>query len=206
MPKLSDTQLIILAAAAKRDDGSLLPLPKKLKLEPDAATGIFKGLIKKKLVAERPTTGAEVSWRDSGDGQAMTLIVTEAGLRTIGANLGTPGVSEEAMARRGAKQKRRKAAASDVRCSWAGKPGRGKAVGQPADASSPGARAGTKQAKVVELLRRQHGATIAEMMKATGWQAHSVRGVISGALKKKLGLAVDSHKAESGERRYRIVD
>jgi hypothetical protein len=57
---------------------------------------------------------------------------------------------------------------------------------------------------VIGLLRRSKGASIQEIMKVTGWQAHSVRGVISGALKKKLGLAVVSEKTEAGERRYRI--
>ena len=79
MPKLTDTQLVILAGAAKRDDGSILPLPKKLKLEPDAASGIFKALIKKKLVAEQPASGAETSWRDNGDGQHLMLVITQAG-------------------------------------------------------------------------------------------------------------------------------
>src|SRR5690606_2130014 len=64
---------------------------------------------------------------------------------------------------------------------------------------------GTKQDAVIALLRRREGATIEEMMAATGWQAHSVRGFMSGALKKRLGLEVVSKKdARTGERRYRI--
>src|SRR6476660_8002311 len=86
MLKLTDIQLVILSAAAKRDDGLILPLPKKLRLEPDAASGIFKALIKKKLVAEQPATGAETSWRDNGDGQPLMLLITQAGLRAIGAD------------------------------------------------------------------------------------------------------------------------
>ncbi len=58
---------------------------------------------------------------------------------------------------------------------------------------------------VVTLLRRPEGATVEDMMQATGWQAHSVRGAIAGAIKKGLGLAVLSEKAEAG-RVYRIVD
>jgi hypothetical protein len=61
----------------------------------------------------------------------------------------------------------------------------------------------TKQAKVVALLERPEGATIQEIVKATGWQPHTVRGAISGALKKKLGLAVTSTKEERG-RVYRV--
>jgi hypothetical protein len=62
----------------------------------------------------------------------------------------------------------------------------------------------TKQAKVIALLERASGATIAEIVKVTGWQPHTVRGAISGALKKKLGLAVTSATEERG-RVYRIA-
>jgi len=67
------------------------------------------------------------------------------------------------------------------------------------------ARQGSKTAEVVELLRRKQGATLAEVMKATGWQAHSVRGFISGTITKKLGLTVESSRSESKERTYRIT-
>lgn len=60
-----------------------------------------------------------------------------------------------------------------------------------------------KLGKVVALLKRPKGATLAELMKATGWQKHSVRGAISGAIKKKLKLAVLSEKA-GDVRTYRI--
>ena len=67
-------------------------------------------------------------------------------------------------------------------------------------------RAGTKQAGLIEILRRPMGATIQDLAIATGWQVHSVRGVISGVLKKKLGMTVVSEKNESGERRYRLAE
>ena len=67
-----------------------------------------------------------------------------------------------------------------------------------------GSREGSKSAKVLELLKRPNGATLAELMKATGWQAHSVRGFLSGALGKKLGLTVTSTKTEGGERSYSV--
>lgn len=57
---------------------------------------------------------------------------------------------------------------------------------------------------LVELLSRPQGATIPAMMEATGWQAHSVRGAMSGAIGKKLGLAVTSEKTEAG-RVYRVA-
>jgi len=66
------------------------------------------------------------------------------------------------------------------------------------------ARDGSKTAKVVDLLKRPNGATLKEVMKATGWQPHSVRGFISGTLGKKMGLTVISAKAEDGERTYSL--
>lgn len=67
------------------------------------------------------------------------------------------------------------------------------------------AREGTKKEIVLGLLRRKQGATLAEIMKATGWQAHSVRGFISGTLGTKMGLSVASTKHEDGTRTYRIA-
>jgi hypothetical protein len=57
-------------------------------------------------------------------------------------------------------------------------------------------RAGTKQAQIIALLQRPEGATITEIVAETGWMAHSIRGLISGGLKKKLGLAITSEKIE----------
>ena len=62
-----------------------------------------------------------------------------------------------------------------------------------------------KSGQIVSLLQRQTGASIAELMKATGWQAHSVRGFISGTLKRKQGLVVNSAVEEGKDRRYVIV-
>jgi hypothetical protein len=80
------------------------------------------------------------------------------------------------------------------------------AKGKPAKAGSKpaAARDGSKKATVLGLLQRKGGATLAQIMKATGWQAHSVRGFISGALGKKMGLTVDSVRREDGERVYSI--
>jgi predicted nucleic acid-binding Zn ribbon protein len=91
------------------------------------------------------------------------------------------------------------------------------AIGQPTSPSQPPKRKATaepaakalappkgKIAALVDLLRRPEGATINVMMAATGWQAHSVRGAISGSIKKALGLEVASEKTEAG-RVYRIT-
>ena len=67
------------------------------------------------------------------------------------------------------------------------------------------ARPGTKTARLIALLERKEGATIADLTKAMNWQPHSVRGAISGTLKKKLGLDVTSEKVEGRGRVYRIA-
>ena len=66
------------------------------------------------------------------------------------------------------------------------------------------ARDGSKAAKILELLKRPGGATSTELQKATGWQPHSVRGFLSGTIRKKMGLTVTSTKGEDGERSYSV--
>jgi hypothetical protein len=68
------------------------------------------------------------------------------------------------------------------------------------------AREGSKKAEILALIERPKGATLAEIMKATGWQAHSVRGFVSGTLGKKMGLVIASDKREDGQRVYRLAD
>ena len=60
-------------------------------------------------------------------------------------------------------------------------------------------RGASKQAKLIKLLERPGGASIDEMTKATGWQRHSIRGMMSGVLKKRLGLSIASEKKSAGE-------
>lgn len=66
-------------------------------------------------------------------------------------------------------------------------------------------REGTKQAVLIELLSRAEGATLPQMTEATGWQVHTVRGAMAGALKKKLGLEITSEKQTGTDRVYRIT-
>ena len=63
----------------------------------------------------------------------------------------------------------------------------------------------TKQATLIELLKRPEGVSLAEMVQATGWQQHTVRGAMAGALKRKLGLNIVSDKTDGQERKYRIT-
>jgi hypothetical protein len=74
----------------------------------------------------------------------------------------------------------------------------------PANPKTPRTRENSKQAQMIELLKRPDGATLNQLIEATGWQAHTVRGAMAGALKKKLGLTITSDKAAGQERTYRI--
>ncbi len=70
---------------------------------------------------------------------------------------------------------------------------------------TPVLRANSKQAKVLAMLRRPEGATLAQICACTGWQQHTVRGCMAGVFKKKLGLTIDSTKEAGDERVYRIA-
>jgi len=83
------------------------------------------------------------------------------------------------------------------------KAAKGAKSAKPAKTES-GARQGSKTEQVLELLKRPDGATLQNLMKATGWQAHSVRGFLSGTVGKRMGLEVTSTKGENGERTYSL--
>ncbi len=110
---------------------------------------------------------------------------------------------------KGAKQARRVAPAKPKSTKKAKAPKAAKqaakAPKKAAKSKAEGVREGSKTATVLALIQRAKGATLAEIMDATSWQAHSVRGFISGTLGKKMGLKVDSTKREDGTRVYSIA-
>jgi len=188
MPKLTDTQTIILSRAATRPGNLAMPLPEGL-----------HGAAAKKAVTAMITRGwleevdadlrkGEPLWRETGDGFGTTLIVTEAGLEAIG--IEPVAASAVASARKAKPQPDAETAPTT----------------EATDTLKPVAiRAGTKQAQIIALLQRPEGASIAEIVEATSWQAHTARGMISGALKKKLGLVITSVKEDDRGAVYRIT-
>ena len=193
MTRLSDTQLVILSAAAQRDDGAVLPLPETLKLKGGAVAKVLGSLKAKGLIDHLGTP--------RGD-DPPPLRITRAGIEAI-------GVEPEDDAPEGATPADAGATSADAavqgidaapvtaadRAATPAKKGkaakRNARVTEAASADRPTPRAGTKQAQMIEMLRRPQGATVEQIAAATGWQHHTIRGAISGALKKKLGLTVE---------------
>jgi hypothetical protein len=115
-----------------------------------------------------------------------------------------PTAASEPAESRKARAAARKAPAGTTQAKSAQKPGRGKkAPKRRPKSATPGQS--SKGAHVIALLKKAKGATLAELMKSTGWQAHSVRGFLSGTLRKRMGLKVESAKRADGERVYSII-
>lgn len=177
MPKLTDTQTIILSRAATRPGNLAMPLPEGL--HGAAATMSVTRMITNGWLEEvdADLRKGEPLWRETGDGHGTTLIATEAGLEAIGIE---PVVAKAV------------ASARRVRLQPDAEPA---PMSEGKDQPAPVAiRAGTKQALIIALLQRPEGASIGEIVEATSWQSHTARGMISGALKKKLGLAITSER------------
>jgi hypothetical protein len=187
--KLSDTQSLILSRAASRPGTLAMPLPEGLHgaaAKKAVAAMIARGWIEE---VDADIRKGEPLWRETGDGHGTTLIATEAGLAAIGI--------EPIAAAAVASVRKATLPLSDVEPV---------PTSDPTEASKPVTiRSGTKQAQIIALLERPEGASIAEIVAATGWQAHSARGLISGGLKKKLGLPVTSEKVEGRGTVYKLT-
>jgi hypothetical protein len=192
--KLSDTQAVILSAAAQRDDGAVLPLPETLKIKGGAVAKVLGSLKAKGLIEHQGTP--------RGD-NPPPLRITRAGLQAIGVEAEDPGsdtapagadaLATTADARVQAVEAPAHGTGADNASPPAKRKARKKATPSPtAPSEKPAPRAGTKQALMIEMLKRPEGATVEQIAAATGWQHHTIRGAISGALKKKLGLTVEA--------------
>lgn len=197
MAKLTDTATTILSAAAARDDRHVLPLP-KLKAPPVAVQKTLKSLLAGGLLEEIAANPDDEVWEVSDEEGRRTLIVTAAGLAAIGIDAGQATALPA--------KKRTKPAKGRTRGRAAGKGSKSAKKTSRARKPDAGDRKESKQATVIALLRRANGASVEEMMAATDWQAHSVRGFLSGALKRRLQLEVVSEKdPKTGERRYHMA-
>jgi DNA-binding MarR family transcriptional regulator len=205
MTKLSDTQLVILSNAAQRDDLSVLPLPDSITLKGGALNKVMDSLRNRGLIRVL-----------GGDGGPERVVITSEGMAAIGVER-----EDEDRTPDGATGATTGATAADVAAAvetpvpaaeadGAAKPARRKAkakakAAKAAPAERPTPRTGTKQALMIEMLKRPEGATVEQIAEATGWQHHTIRGAISGALKKKLGLQATSTKDGQGRRVYRLA-
>lgn len=188
MSKLNDTQLVMLSNAAKRDDGALTRSPK---LKSDATEKAVAGLLSRKLIKSVPKAGSLALWQKGSDGGPISLVITEKGLEAIGIGRGDPDQPPPVIV-------------TTPKTSKAKTPQGAAAKKTPGVKAKPsGARPTSKIAKVVEMLRKPGGASIKAIMAVTDWQAHSVRGAIAGAIKKKMGLKVVA-ETRGDERVYRI--
>jgi hypothetical protein len=187
MTRLSDTQLVILSAAAQRDDLSVLPLPDSLTLKGGALNKVMDSLRNRGLIRVL-----------GGNGGPERVVITSEGMAAIGVEADD---DEAATAANTALTPASEAGGATKRAK--GRPAKGKKATRTARATSepeaagerspkPTPRTGTKQAQMIELLKRPEGATVDQIAAATGWQHHTIRGAISGALKKKLGLTVEA--------------
>jgi hypothetical protein len=187
MTKISDTQAIILSAAAQREDRIALPLPDSLR--GGGAAKVVGAMLSKGFLEEvdADMRKGEPVWRETGDGHGVTLVATEAGLAAIGIE------PEEANTA--------PASATDAPTEEPAPDAPNKPEGAPKTRTP---REGTKQATLIAMLRAPEGATLDEIVAATGWLPHTARGAMSGALKKKLGLEVTSEKVEGRGRVYSL--
>jgi hypothetical protein len=194
MSKLTKHHRLVLTTASGRDHLTILPLPD--------AVGTTAGKMTSELraagfLAERPD-------RDP--------VISRAGLDAIGVaptayqNSILASIEEESHAvETGKKQPPAKVEPkSNDRGSEKKAPRTAKSKAQRKNKHRPAPGKETKQAKLISMLSRPSGATVEQMAKTLGWQHHTVRGAIAGALKKKLGLTVTSAKNAAGTRVYRL--
>jgi hypothetical protein len=176
--KFTDAQLLMLSAAAQRED-RILAMPPNLK--GGAAKKVAVKLIAAGLVKEIKAKAEASSWRrDAETGQSFALKLTAAGLKASATDKGMPA-------------------------SKAAEPGtqnRGAAVTNSAPAAQA-PRDGTKISQVVGLLQRDDGATLDEVIAATGWLPHTSRAALTGL--RKRGYTIEKHLNADGRRGYTIA-
>ena len=195
MAQLSDSQLVVLTAACRRPDRCVFPVNPKLK--GNAAGNVLKSLLNKGLIKEVRAKHDDTVWRHDRNHGKMTLRATRAAFDALGIDPKEVVAAED------------EADEASVSVEVAGEAGEADENSTKSKtrrrAVQKQTRADSKQAQLIEMLKSPDGATIEEIVKKFDWQAHTVRGAIAGALKKKLGLNVQSEKVEGRGRVYRIA-
>jgi Protein of unknown function (DUF3489) len=182
--KLTETQLVLLGAAAQRKDLCLVARPT---LKGATAQKVVRKLISAGFVREVKAKASNPIWRrDEESGASYALKLTAAGAKAIAVD--DPAEPEDAGEESATLANRDQAAilskldATDARPTEAMEPG-------PARPSAP--RGGSKLARVIALLERDHGSTIEELIAATGWLAHTTRAALTGLRKRGYAVAID---------------
>ncbi len=177
--KLTDTQLVILSTASKAE----MPLGTEafanLKAKGAALTGVINRLIKRGLLKETRVKVSEPVWRKDASGRAKALVITADGLAALGVEEGA-SEAETPQSESGNKAGAARNGADDM--------------------ATP--RSGTKQARLVELLNGDHGASITDLTETLGWLPHTVRAALTGL--RKRGYEIERVR-EDKVSRYRLI-
>ena len=200
--KLADAELIILSNAANRDDHIAIPVPDALSAKSGDTERALKRLLKRKLLEELPAKLEDGLWRKDAGDRHLTLRITAAGFEAI--NLDAP--SDLTPSSAGAKSKGEAGTTKTEASTKANRraPRKAQAFRNKGTKPATNKQKGSKAERVIALLKRANGASLEDMMKATGWQAHSVRGFLSGVVKKKLRLSLVASEDDKGTRRDRL--
>ena len=186
--KLTDTQLVLLSAAAQRKDLCLVAPPT---LKGATAQKVASKLISAGFVKEVKAKASDPIWRRD-EGTSYALKLTAAGAKAIAvddaAEPEDAGEASVALAKHDQAAILSKLDAKDARPVEAMEPG-------PSGPSAP--RGGSKLARVIALLERDHGATIAELIAATGWLSHTTRAALTGLRKRGYAVAIDRSDDEA---------